>query len=269
VGRYDWYVPNQHLEVGAVSEQALWEDVAAGLRMSITNGEFKPGDTLPTEIELSDRYRVSRDTVRRALGKLTQQGLLTPGRGRLGRQVRTSKPLTFYAIPSESEKRVAERRAAGVDAWVADGADQGRKAEQRIAVAIEEAGPDVASRLEIPDSELVAVRRRLRTIDGSAHNLNDTYYPRDISANTAIEHPADVPQGTIALMRDMGHVQVRYRDDLETRMPTPDEAERLQIPPGVPVLVQYRIGYTAERPVKVTITVWPGDRTMLVYDFPA
>lgn len=255
--------------MGTVSEQALWEDVAAGLRMSITNGEYKPGDTLPTEAELADKYRVSRDTVRRALGKLTQQGLLTPGRGRLGRQVRTSQPLTFYAVKSESTDRVTERRAKGVDAWVADAADQGRRAGQIISVALDEAAAEVASRLEVPDGELVVVRRRMRTIDGAPHNLNDTYYPRSVAEGSAIMHPADVPQGTIALMRDMGYVQVQYRDDLETRMPTPEEAERLQIPPGVPVLVQYRTGYTAEGAVKLTITVWPGDRTILRYDFPA
>lgn len=255
--------------MGTVTEQALWEDVAAGLRNAIDRGEYKPGDTLPAEFELAGQYGVSRDTVRRALGKLTQQGLLTPGRGRLGRQVRTSRPLTFYAVRSESGERVAHRHALGKDAWVADATEQGRDAAQEITVAIEQADPEVASRLEIPDGELVAVRRRLRTIDRQPHNLNDTYYPRDISANTPIEHPADVPQGTIALMRDMGYVQTRYRDDLETRMPTPEEADRLSIPPGVPVLVQYRTGYTTERPVKLTITIWPGDRTNLVYEFPA
>jgi GntR family transcriptional regulator len=152
---------------------------------------------------------------------------------------------------------------------MADAAEQKREADQHITVAIEQAAPEVASRLELPDGQLVAVRRRIRWIDGEPHNLNDTYYPRDISEGTAIEHPADVPQGTIALMRDMGYVQERYRDDLETRMPTPEEASRLSIPPGVPVLVQYRTGFTAVRPVKLTITLWPGDRTNLVYEFPA
>jgi GntR family transcriptional regulator len=265
---YDWYVQNQHLEVSTISEQALWEDVADGLRASIDAGEYA-GKTLPSEIELADKYRVSRDTVRRALRKLTEQGLLTPGRGRLGRQVRTSNPLTFYAVPSESAERMTERRGKGADAWVADAADQGRKADQDITVAIEGASPQVAERLEIETGQLVCVRRRLRAIDDEPHNLNDTYYPRDISEGTLIENPADIPQGVIAYMRDLGYVQERFRDDLRMRMPTPDEAERLSIPPGVPVLVQYRTGYTTERPVKLTITIWPGDRTMLVYEFSA
>lgn len=242
--------------------------MADGIRSSITSGEF-PGGQLPSEKDLAGKYQVSRDTVRRALGRLTQQGLLTSGRGRLGRQVRTSNPLTFYAVPSESAERMAERRARGADAWVADAADQGREAGQEITVAIEEAEPEVAERLQLEPGQLVCVRRRIRTIDGEPHNLNDTYYPRDISEGTQIENPADIATGVIAYMRDLGYVQVRFRDDLKMRMPSPDEAERLSIPPGVPVLAQYRTGYMADgKPVKLTITIWPGDRTMLVYEFP-
>ena len=251
-----------------VTDQPLWEDVADGIRGSIERGEY-PGGQLPSEKDLAKRYDVSRDTVRRALGTTHPAGASGVRPGGLGRKVRTSNPLTFYAVPSESAERMRERRAKGADAWVADAADQGRKADQDITVAIEEARPEVAERLEIETGQLVCVRRRLRTIDGEPHNLNDTYYPRDISEGTLIENPADVTQGVIAYMRDLGYVQTRFRDDLEMRMPTPDEAERLSIPPGVPVLAQYRIGYTTERPVKLTITIWPGDRTMLVYEFPA
>jgi hypothetical protein len=33
--------------------------------------------------------------------------------------------------------------------------------------------------------------------------------------------------------------------------------------------VQTRTGYTKDRPVKVTVTVWPGDRSRLVYELDA
>lgn len=255
--------------MGPISDQPLWEDVADGLRDMIDGGKYQPGDTLPSETDLAEEYGVSRDTVRRALGRLTSQGLLSPGKGRRGRKVRTSNPLTFYAVKSEAADRMTERRAKGVDAWLADAADQGRHAGQEIAVAIEEAHADIAERLALPVGELVAARRRLRTIDGEPHNLNDTYYPRSISAGTLIENPADIPEGVIAYMAERGYVQDQYRDDLSARMPTPSEAERLQVPPGVPVLIQYRTGYMDGKPVKVTMTIWPGDRTSLVYEFPA
>ena len=190
--------------MGTITERALWQDIAAGLRDAITGGQYKPGETLPAELELASEYSVSRDTVRRALNRLTQEGLLTPGRGRLGRQVRTFKRYDFWAMRSESQQRVAERRATGVDAWIADAADQGLAAAQDISVAVKEAAAwDVASRLEIPEGELVAVRRRIRTINGLPHNANDTYYPMDIAEGTPIMNPADVQvQGTIALMQD-------------------------------------------------------------------
>lgn len=256
--------------MGTITERPLWQDIAAGLRDLITDGHYKPAATLPTEKDLGEQYGVSRDTVRRALNRLTQEGLLTPGRGRLGRQVRTSKRYDFHAERSESQERIMERHESGMDAWRADATDQGLEPGQSIAVAIDEAAPEVALRLGIADGELVVARRRIRTINGLPHNINDSYYPKDIAYGTPIMEPADIPQGVIALMRDMGYEQVWYRDDLETRMPDPDEADRLQIPPGVPVLVQYRTGYTEEgRAVKVTITIWPGDRTSLIYDFPA
>ena len=106
--------------MGTVTERHLWQDISAGLRDAISSGQYKPGATLPAEQELASQYGVSRDTVRRALNRLTQEGLLTPGRGRLGRQVRTSKRYDFWAERSESQQRIEERRARGMDAWVAD-----------------------------------------------------------------------------------------------------------------------------------------------------
>jgi len=50
---------------------------------SINNGTYKPGDKLPTEIELSKLNNVSRVTVRSALDTLTSEGYLIriPGKG--------------------------------------------------------------------------------------------------------------------------------------------------------------------------------------------
>jgi len=35
------------------------------------------------------------------------------------------------------------------------------------------------------------------------------------------------------------------------------------------VIVQTRTGYTTDRPVKVTVTIWPADRARLIYEMPA
>lgn len=51
------------------------------LRESITMGHYKPGDMIPAEIELASSYGVSRVTVRKALDRLTAEGLLQRSAG--------------------------------------------------------------------------------------------------------------------------------------------------------------------------------------------
>jgi GntR family transcriptional regulator len=252
-------------------ELPLYRDLAAELRRAITAGELPPESRLPTEAELAEEHKVSRNTVRLALAELQAAGLITTGRGRGGRRVQRREMLEFHGSASESMARASERLnfGDGADAWVADNRDQGHEGTQQISVEICEAPPEIARLLEIPASERVIVRRRLRLSDGKPHNLNDTWYPADIAEGSPIAHPADVPQGTIALMKEMGYVQVRYRDEIEGRAPDPTEARRLRIPSGWPVIVQTRTGYTTERPVKVTVTIWPADRARLIYELPA
>lgn len=252
-------------------ELPLYRDLAAELRRAIVTGEIPPDSRLPTEAELAEENGVSRNTVRLALGELQAAGLITSGRGRGGRRVQRREVLEFHGSVSESMARADERVTVGtgVDAWVADNTDQGHEGTQTIAVEIAEAPPGIARLLQIPTGALAVVRRRLRLSDGKPHNLNDTWYPADIAEGTPIASPADVKQGIVALMREMGLVQVRYRDEIEGRAPDPTEAQRLRIPSGWPVIVQTRTGYTDTRPVKVTQTVWPADRTRLIYELPA
>lgn len=56
----------------------------------ISSGEWPPGGQIPTESELCEQYRVSRVTVRQALARLVQRGLLSRGRGK-GTFVRDSR----------------------------------------------------------------------------------------------------------------------------------------------------------------------------------
>jgi GntR family transcriptional regulator len=242
-----------------------WEKIASDLRRKIEAGEFTDG-RLPTERDLAEEYEVARPTVQRALVSLTNDGLLEPGQGRRGRRIRRNRPLVFHVLRSESPAAIAEHAAAGVDSWTAAATEQDRAGGQQISVAIEEASASIAAHLGIGQGGEVTVRRRVRTLDGEPHNLATTYYPRSLTGGSAIEGPGDIPQGTIALLGEMGWPQTRSRDEIGTRMPAPAEREQLEVPPGVPVLVHVRVGYSGDTPVKVTVTIWPGDRARLVYE---
>lgn len=60
------------------------------LRQKIFSGELKPGEKLPPEYEMKDHYGVSRDSLRKALAKLEQNGYITRRAG-MGTYVKFKK----------------------------------------------------------------------------------------------------------------------------------------------------------------------------------
>lgn len=56
-------------------------EVAAALKAEIAERGLQPGDSLPTESQLTERFRVSRFTVREALRRLAADGLVERRRG--------------------------------------------------------------------------------------------------------------------------------------------------------------------------------------------
>ena len=66
-----------------MAQQPMYQQIADDLRRQIESGELAPGDQLPTEIELRDRFSSSRNTIRDAIKRLTSQGLVEtrPGQG--------------------------------------------------------------------------------------------------------------------------------------------------------------------------------------------
>jgi DNA-binding FadR family transcriptional regulator len=60
------------------------EDTVARLVQTVRLGLVAPGESLPSERELAERYAVSRDTVRQAIGELADAGYVVRRRGRYG-----------------------------------------------------------------------------------------------------------------------------------------------------------------------------------------
>ncbi len=63
-----------------------YQEIFNDLQEKIANQTYQSGDLLPTEKELQHIYSVSRDTVRKSLQLLTEQGLIQKVQGR-GSQV--------------------------------------------------------------------------------------------------------------------------------------------------------------------------------------
>ncbi len=71
-------------EINPRAAEPPYRQIAAWLRARIAAGEFRPGeDPLPSEKDLVDLFGVARDTARRAVQVLREEGLVVtiPQRG--------------------------------------------------------------------------------------------------------------------------------------------------------------------------------------------
>lgn len=57
-------------------KERLYQEIVDQIQQQILSGELRPGDQIPAERELADRFGVSRTAVREAIKSLTEKGLI-------------------------------------------------------------------------------------------------------------------------------------------------------------------------------------------------
>lgn len=259
-----------------VTTKARWEIVYSDLRTQIDQGKLGPGDRVPAEMELAARYGFSRNTIRTAITRLEQDGLITAGAGSLGREVRRRElikwNLTKFELGAYSDDVINQ-----VDQWEADAHSEGWQTRQVVS-AVEElpATSEVARYLGCEAGNRLVRRRRLRYVSRPGHQevlamIADTWTPLDI-ARQEIDGVAPLLQQTNVvypggIYRALGYRQTQFHDEIQVRMPTPEEATLLDSQPGTPVGQHARVGIDVSgRRVRVLISVWAGDRQRLRYN---
>ena len=60
----------------------LYQQIKGLILQSLQSGEWKPGESIPSEMELAARYRVSQGTVRKAIDELASDNLLVRRQGK-------------------------------------------------------------------------------------------------------------------------------------------------------------------------------------------
>ncbi|MEU4301950.1 GNAT family N-acetyltransferase [Kitasatospora aureofaciens] len=242
--------------------RALYQRIADKIRSEIADGTLGPGARLPTEAEIAAEWETTRSTAVQGLRVLVNEGLIVSDRPR-GYFVRSRRPMV-YRPQAEFMKRPLSPE---MDSFLDQMKQEGREAGQHIEVSVVVPSPEVRRRLQLGDGELVAVRRRVRFIDGVPYNTNDSHFPLELVQGSEIMSPDDIARGANVVLAELGYEQVRALDEIQVRMPTPDESDRLQLGPGTPVGVHLCTGYTEEgRPVRVVTNVLPGDRHVISYE---
>jgi GntR family transcriptional regulator len=248
-----------------MADEPITQKITADLRRQIQEGILGPGALLLSETEVAHEYGVSRQTARSALQALEHEGLVIV-RPRRGRVVRSNQRLRWHLTEFERPDHTV---LATSDAWESDIERQGHDPTRQDLEVARITPPDaVAARLKLdPRTDICVVRRHVRYIDGKPAIISDDYFDEKIVEGTELAAPKDTTRGNI--LAEAGYEQVYDIDEIITRMPTPDEIVRLEIPAGTPVAEHIRTGYTAHnKPVRLMISIIPGDTLILQYTVP-
>src|SRR6185437_664216 len=207
--------------------------------------QLTPRTAIPTELELIERFGVSRITLRKAVDDLVVDGLLER---RQGKGTFTSVPKLTHelnAISSWTE----QLRALGYNPRTA----------QRIC---NEISPPrrVAHALDLEPAEKVVMLRRTRLVGAEPLSLMTNYIPSRLVPNFSQESEAAESLYEF-LERRYSLVPERAVDTVETRSATDEEAETLCIEPWSPILVVTRLSFLGDgSPLELATAISRGDR---------
>ena len=232
-----------------MSSSTLYAKVEETIAAEISQGEYRPGDQLPTEDALLQRFQVSRITVRRAIQNLVSRGLLEIRRG-LG---------TFVMSPR------IEAELTKLTGFVEDMNVAGRKASARVvSQGVVAASARIAERLRLAKGTKVMQIKRVRLADGMPISFDETYLPlplgKQIARNDLRLHPIFT-----LLEKEYGVPLVEADYELEAVIATKAVADALQVRVGSPIFQIERTSMTTgNQPVDYEVLSYRGDLVRFV-----
>lgn len=237
---------------------ATYARIADDLRGKITSRDIKPGAQLPSELELRDQYKASRNTVLDAIKKLKDEGLVEtrPGQGWFAR---------VRIVPFVNS----------ID-WADDAAITQAKARGRVpratppTVNLQDAPPEMADRLTVPLGTEMIVRRQEWFLDELPWKLQTAWCPKARSVQGAYRllMAEDISEGLGTYLQDaLGLRPAGAAFYFLPRKPTVEESKFFGFPDegDIPYVIELIRTATIEddggpRPLYAAVGVYAGDR---------
>lgn len=217
----------------------------------LSEGRYRPGDKLPTEAALAERFGVNRHTVRQGIASLVEQGLV---RTRRGAGVFVAATPTDY--PIGSRVRFHENLIAA-----------GRRPEKRVLALDERAATwGEAEALQISQGDQVCAYFGLSFADGQPIAVFESLFPliRFPAITAALQQCGSVTQALCAVgIDDYSRASTR----LTAVRATATQALHLQVAEGDPLLKSNGVNQCPRgQPVEYGRTWFAGDRVTLTLE---
>ena len=210
----------------------LYQQIKGLILQSLQSGEWKPGESIPSEMDLAARYRVSQGTVRKAIDELATGHLV----------VRRQGKGTFVATHAEQHvqfrflKLVPDNGPPG---------SEGPAQRDIIDCRRLRASADVARALGLRTGDSVLQARRVLSFAGIPTILEDIWLPAMPFKGLTAERLATHQGPMYALFETEFNVRMVRAEEKIRAEPAVDGRELLlKVEQGTPLLCVERIAYT-------------------------
>ena len=226
-------------------KQPLYDQLVDILMEKIDH-EYRPGDLLPSERELSERYGLSRTTVRLALSELEQLGLVVRKHGKgtfvTDRSTNLTNLMQTYSFTDQMRS-------------------MGRVPETTILEFSEvDADKKLADRMGIRTGDKLFKLKRLRSADGTPMMVEQTYLP--VRKFLTLKRNLLESMPLYDIVEEVFKEKIRLaEEEFYASVARPSDAHILDIAESAPVLDLERVTYNLSNEViEYTLSVARADQ---------
>jgi GntR family transcriptional regulator len=221
----------------------LWAQLLADLRRRLEAGEFS--SQFPTDADLTAEYEVSRHTVRDAMRRLQDEGVVSRERGRG----------TFVVAPA-----IEQMWGAGVVYSLFRSVEsQGFEQRSNVIDLSETTDEDAADRLGLPASTALVRLERLRLVDSQPLAHDTVWLPAQLARPLlTVDFTHTALYDELATRCDVRPTS--GKEWVHAALPHDRQRELLDLRGPVAVFAMERLSYADDRPVEWRETTVRGDR---------
>ncbi|MCD8020799.1 MAG: GntR family transcriptional regulator [Clostridiales bacterium] len=236
------------MKIDKNSQEPLYSQLMKDIKEQIQNGRYKAGEKIPTDIEIVDRYQVSRITVRRAIEELCAQGVLIKRQGKG----------TFVEAPRIYRKIEKDNRLSFSESCRANG----RKPSSHVlSCVLEKVESWQNEYLQLPEGEKLYHIERVLLADDLPIIYEHIYIPPFRVPGFQVEKLED--GSFVKLLHETYHLEEseKVRNTIEIGLVSAENADYLKMNTGEPVMVMTSyINDKDEYPLYISYEIIVGSR---------
>lgn len=214
----------------------LYRQIKSLILQALADGEWRPGEMIPSETELAVRFNVSQGTVRKAIDEMAAENLLLRRQGKGTFVASHNDPRAFFRFLrlASLNGEISQSRSVPLECWRA------------------KAGSEAARILGLKLADPIIIVRRVLEFDAKPVVVDEIYLPGNTFSGLTLDQLKDWQGSLYGLFESQfGIRMVRAEERLRAVAADRGSAELLKVAEGTPLLSVERVSFSyGDRPME-------------------